>query len=110
MQTQPHYGFIRRFLLPYSGMEPLTRQQSVRLIVVWALVFTAPIVLCTLAATLLAAAPLYKTGLFLLIAFLGGVLIFGATAWFVVIIINRAARLVQKRNATNTSSGGRYGS
>ncbi|HLI88549.1 MAG TPA: hypothetical protein VKV37_07650 [Ktedonobacteraceae bacterium] len=111
MQTQPRFRLARRILFPYSGAEPLSRQQSLRVIVAWAVVFTLPMILCTLFAGLFVAASASRILLLLLIVALGGIIIFGASAWFVVRMSNRSARLRQQ-NATRTSStsGGRYGS
>jgi hypothetical protein len=38
-----------------------------------------------------------ELALILLLTFLTGVVIFGAMAWFVVIMVNRSARFVQRR-------------
>ncbi|QBD80052.1 hypothetical protein EPA93_30345 [Ktedonosporobacter rubrisoli] len=113
MQTQPQFGLIRRVLFPYSGEEPLTRQQSLRVIAIWAIVFTFPVILCTLTAIFMAQPPFVRALLLLIGALLFGIIIFGVTAWACISVINRTARLrQQQQNArrTNSTSGGRYGS
>jgi hypothetical protein len=105
---------MRRILFPYSGEEPLTRKQGLRLIGVWALFFAFVMLLGTVPFTLAFAgtAPWTSIVFILLIAFFSGVVIFGALAWLVVIMNNRAAQIMQQRKAARTSStsGGRYGS
>jgi ABC-type transport system involved in multi-copper enzyme maturation permease subunit len=111
MQTQPRFRLARRILFPYSGAEPLSRQQSLRVIVAWAVVFTLPMLLCTLFAGLLVAAPVGRVLVLLLIIALVGIVLFGVSAWFVVRMTNRSARLRQQdATRTGSTSGGRYGS
>ena len=93
MQTPPHFSPVRAVLFPYSGDEPLSPRQRWRVIIVWALVFTAPMVLCTLLVTVFAATPLYKAAILLLSVFLGGLIVFGFSAWAIVGAFNRATRL-----------------
>ena len=95
MQTPPHFSPVRAVLFPYNGEEPLSPRQRWRVIIVWALVFTAPMVLCTLLVTVFAATPLYKAVIILLSVLLGGLLIFGLSAWAIVSSFNRIARLRQ---------------
>ncbi len=112
MQKQPHYTLIRRILFPYSGEEPLTRMQGLRVILTWGLSFSFSMTLCTMTIAMAGLFPWHRTVLLLLIAFLSGVAIFGMLGWVVVSMSNRAARIFQKRQAAKTSStnGGRYGS
>src|SRR5712691_1163553 len=102
MQTQPRFGPFRRVLLPHTGEEPLTRTQGRRLIAVWALLFTTPMVLCTLlvAVTRL---PLANAALLVGIVLVSGLVLFGVTAWVVVKSINRTARTLQERRARTSS-------
>ena len=93
MQTPPHLSPVRAALFPYTGEEPLSPRQRWRVIIVWALVFTSPMVLCTLLVTVFAATPLYKAALFLLIVLLAGLIVFGLSAWALVSAVNRTARL-----------------
>jgi ABC-type bacteriocin/lantibiotic exporter with double-glycine peptidase domain len=113
MQNRPRYSFIRRLLFPYSGEEPLSRSQGLRIILSWALFFSSLMILCTSPIALVIGAHMIgKTILFLLISFLAGLVVFGILAWFVVYMSNRAARLFQARKTRTTgrASGGRYGS
>src|SRR5690242_9339940 len=95
MQTPPHFSPVRAVLFPYNGEEPLSPRQRWRVMIVWALVFTSPMVLCTLLVTIFAATPLYKAAIILLSVLLGGVLIFGFSAWAIVNTVNRAVQLRQ---------------
>lgn len=89
----PRFSLFRSLLFPYSGEEPLSPSQSRRVMISWALVFTFPMVLCTLLVTVFAATPLYKAVLILLIVLLAGLIIFGLSAWALVSAVNRTARL-----------------
>lgn len=116
-EYQPHFKFARRILFPYSGEEPLTRAQEARIILTWAIVFPVALVVGTLPIVVLFSSnvSLQKVGLLLLLVFVGGVFLFGLMAWFVVLMINRSARLFQRHRAQKTArnskpSGGRYGS
>jgi hypothetical protein len=110
-QTPPRFSPIRSILFPYNGEEPLSRQQSWRVILTWALFFTFPMLLCTLLVTLFANTPLLRMALLLLIVTLSGIVIFGASAWFIVSMFNRSAQLRKQDNAkTGSTNGGRYGS
>lgn len=113
MQTSPRYSPLRRLLFPYSGEEPLSRAQGLRVIITWAVFFVCTLGVCTLPVMLvLTAASWQRTLILLLAAFLSGIAIFGTLAWVVVALSNRAARILQRRKATetNSTSGGRYGS
>jgi membrane protein YdbS with pleckstrin-like domain len=94
-QIPPRFSLFRALLFPYSGEEPLTPAQTRRIVVLWALVFTFPMVLCTLLVTVFAATPLYKAALLLLIVLLAGLIIFGLSAWALVGAVNRTARFRQ---------------
>ncbi|GCE04604.1 hypothetical protein [Dictyobacter aurantiacus] len=118
-EYQPRFRFARRVLFPYTGEEPLTRAQEVRVIVSWATIFPVALLVGTLPIVALFSsnASLQKIALILLLVFVGGVVIFGLMAWFVVFMINRSARLfqlqrqrAQKSAGTSDFSGGRYGS
>ncbi|GER87581.1 hypothetical protein KDW_17430 [Dictyobacter vulcani] len=116
-EYKPHFKLARRILLPYTGEEPLTRAQEAKVIFSWATIFPIILLVCTLPLVALFSsnASLQKVGLFLLLVFVGGVVIFGLMAWFVVLMINRSARAFQQQRAqksarTSNISGGRYGS
>jgi len=118
-EYQPRFKLARRILFPYTGEEPLTRAQEVRVIVSWATIFPVALLVGTLpiVALISSTASLQKILLILLLVLVGGVVIFGLMAWFVVFMINRSARLfqLQRQRAqqsaeTSDFSGGRYGS
>jgi len=96
MQTQPQYSLIRRVLFPFNGRETISYKQSVRLIVLWALLFTSPMALCTLGVVFAAHTPASRAFLLLLSVILLGLILFGLTAWVVVMITNRTARIMLK--------------
>jgi len=99
MQNRPRHTLARRIFFPYGGEEPLSRRQGLRVILLWALLFPLPVSLCTLALCIVAAFSWHRTALLLLFTFLSGVVIFGALAWFVVGMSNRAARVHQEKKA-----------
>lgn len=107
----PRYSLLRRWLFPYSGIEPLTRAQQRRVIVTWAIVFPAMLFVLTLpvVAALYTHASLQTVILILALVFFGGVLIFSLMAVFVVWAVNQTARTVQQgtfRTATQPESVG----
>jgi len=113
MQNQPHYTLARRILFPYSGEEPLTLRQGLRVIMAWALFFSLSMSFCTLLICVVGAFPLYKTLLFLLMTFLSGFFVFAILGWFTVSVSNRAALIRQElrsRAQSIDNNGGRYGS
>jgi len=99
MLGRPRFLLFRRLLFPYSGEEPLTRAQGRRVIVSWALFFSLVLSVATLPIILIIkAVSVQELALILLLTFLTSVVIFGAMAWFVVIMVNRCARFVQRRS------------
>jgi len=98
MLDRPRFLLFRRLLFPFTGEEPLTRAQGRRVVVSWALVFSFVLSFATLPAILIIkTVSMQELALILLLTFLTGVVIFGAMAWFVVIMVNRSARFVQQR-------------
>jgi hypothetical protein len=114
MQRRARNSLLRRILFPYTGEETLTRKQGLRVIGIWALFFSLVMLLCTTPFTLayIGVASWSRIVFILLVAFLSGVVIFGALAWLVVVMNNRAVRIMQRQRAARASStnGGRYGS
>ena|SRR5918911_933302 len=104
MQEQRNYTLTRRILFPYSGEEPLSRKQGLRVIAVWALLFPLSMSLCTLLITLSVSFTLSKLILLLVLSFLSGVFIFGLLGVIVVSMSNRAARLRQAWKARQGSN------
>jgi len=102
---------MRRILFPYSGEEPLSRVQAMRVIAVWILIFVPGMSMLTLLVAVVATFPLHKMLLLLLLSSLSGIIIFGTLSWLVVAMSNRAARILQERRVTGSGiSGDRYGS
>lgn len=113
-QIRPRYKLMRRLFFPYSGEEPLSHRQILRVVLTWALSFPLILSLCAVPVTLALMQTItwQKTVLFFLLTFFSGVVIFGSLACLVVYTINRAARIYQRRKQTssNTNGGSRYGS
>ena len=103
MQNQPRHSLARRVLFPFSGEEPLSPRQGLRVILLWALLFPPPVSLCTLVLGVAEAFTWHRTALLLLFTLLSGVVIFAASAWFIVHMSNRAARVHQERRARGGS-------
>ena len=96
MQIPPRYSLARRVLFPFSGEEALSTRQSLRVIMAWAILFTVPMVLCTAVSAVLVAASFMKAVILLVGVVLGGVVIFGLSAWAVVAANNRSAHIKQQ--------------
>ncbi len=111
-QTQTEYSFVRGLLFPFSGEEPLSPREGLRVIRGWIVLFTPGVLLITLALSLVAHASLTKMFLLLLFALLFGIVMFGLMGWFTVSMSNRTARIFQAHRAkkATTARGGRYGS
>ena len=77
-------------------------------ILAWGLFFALILSFCTFPFALVVAAESHRhiTVEFMLLAFLSGVVIFGMLGWLVVAMSNRAARIIQQRNQTGTSTNG----
>jgi hypothetical protein len=99
MQDRPRFLAFRRLLFPYTGEEPLTPAQGRRVIVTWALAFSLALSAATLPAILIIkAVSIQELAIILLFTFLASVLIFAAMACFVVMMVNRSARFMQRRS------------
>ena len=112
MPNPPRYTLTRRILFPYSGEEPLSRKQGLRVILTWGLLFPLSMSLCTLPITAAASSSWQRVAILFLFAFLSGVFIFGSLGWIAVSMSNRAAYIRQTRRARQDQqiNGGRYGS
>jgi hypothetical protein len=95
MQHTPRYGLMRRILYPYSGEQPLSLKQSLRVLVSWMLFFPVCMTLFTLAIAVLGSYSLHKMIIVVIFTFLSGVFILGLLGLLVVTMSNRAARLHQ---------------
>ena len=111
-QEKPEYSLVRSMLFPFSGEEPLSPREGLRVIRGWIILFTPGVLLLTLIIALAAHAPLPKMLLLLLLALLFGIVMFGVMGWFAVSMSNRTARIFQAHRAkkATTARGGRYGS
>ena len=99
MLDRPRFLLFRRLLFPYTGEEPLTRVQGGRVVISWALAFSFVLSIAILPTILIIkAVSMQELALILLLTFVVGMIIFGAMAWFVVIMVNRSARFIQRRN------------
>lgn len=95
MQSQRHYSLFRRIFFPYSGEQPLTLKQGLRVLAAWMLFFPLTMSLITLVIAAIGSFTLYRTILLVVVALLSGVFIFGLLGWLVVSMNNRAARIRQ---------------
>jgi hypothetical protein len=100
MQSPQHYSLIRRILFPFSGEEPLTAKQAMRVVLAWALLFPLMMSIITLLIAILASFTLLKLLLFFAFTFLSGFCIFGILGLIVVSMSNRSARIRQAWRAT----------
>ena len=96
MQHKPRYRLMRRILFPYSGEQPLSLKQSLRVMLAWILVFPLAMSLLTLTITVIGSYPVQKMVILVIFTFLSGVFIFGLLGLLVVGMSNKAARLHQK--------------
>ncbi len=101
MQHTPKYRLMRRILYPYSGEEPLSLRQSMRVMVAWILFFPVCMSLLTLAIVVIESFPVQSMVMFVIFTFLSGVFIFGSLGLLVVTMSNKAARLHQKWKIQN---------
>src|SRR5690348_4237898 len=82
MLERPRFVLFRRYFFPYSGEEMLTRAQSGRMIVSWALFFSVALTIATLPVLAVIGSSLTvpKMAQVLMLIWLGGILIFGLMA------------------------------
>ena len=95
MQHRPRYRLMRRILYPYSGEQPLSLKQSLRVLLAWMLFFPLTMALLALVLTIIELYPVQKIVLFVILSFLSGVFVFGLLGLLVVTMSNKAARLHQ---------------
>jgi Flp pilus assembly protein TadB len=115
-QDQRRFSLARRWLFPYNGEEPLTREQGRRVIVTWMFGLSIILTICTLPVVVLfgSHATWLRLVIVLLAIFLLCVFTFGMSAWLVVLMVNRSARFThqwkqkQEHRAieSDTASGG----
>ncbi len=95
MQHTSRYRLMRRILYPYTGEQPLSLKQNLRVLLAWMLFFPVCLSLLTLAIALIGSFTVQKTVALLIFTFLSGVFIFGLLGLLVVSMSNKAARLHQ---------------
>jgi hypothetical protein len=95
---------MKRLLFPYSGEDPLTLKQALRVVLAWTLLFSLPISLCVLGLTSIEGFGTQRVITSVAFAFLSGALIFGILSVLIVVMSNRAARIRQAWKAQNGRS------
>jgi hypothetical protein len=124
-EYKPRFTLARRFLLPYTGRDPLTHAQARRLILTWFVFFAFALSLGSLPVVAAFSPSVVRLVIVFLVTFFCGGAIFALMAGFVVYSINRTAlyqrkwqelgqaqRSGQAQQSGQQSSirGGRYGS
>jgi putative effector of murein hydrolase LrgA (UPF0299 family) len=104
MQNPSRFSVMRRLLFPYSGEDPLTLKQGLRVVLAWMLLFSLPVALCVLALTSMEGFDLSKVISSVTFAFLSGAFIFGMLSVLIVVMSNRAAHIRQTWKAQNGRS------
>ncbi len=95
MQHRPRYRLMRRILYPYSGEQPLSLKQSLRVLLGWMLFFPLTMSLVALVLTIIELYPLQKIVLYVIASFLIGVFVFGFFGMLIIFLSNKATRLHQ---------------
>jgi hypothetical protein len=104
MQNPSRLPIAKRLLFPYSGEDPLTLKQCLRVVLAWTLVFSLPLALCVLALTIMKGYDAQRIVSGVLFAFLSGAFSFGILSVLIVVMSNRAARIRQAWKAQNGRS------
>ncbi len=106
-KPRPQYSLMRRILFPFSGEEPLSAREGLRVIIGWILLFLPGIVVLTLLVAFIKGVSLQRMLLILLIMIVLGIIMFGLMGWIAVNLSNRAARLFQTHRATKAETARR---
>lgn len=104
MQDSSRFSLAKRVLFPYSGEDPLSFMQSVRVVLTWILWFALPLSLCVLVLAQLEHFSVQRTLNSLLFAFFSSAGVFGLLSVLIVVMSNRAARIRQAWKARNNRS------
>lgn len=104
MQNPSRFSLARRLLFPYSGEEPLTMKQGLRVVLAWTLLFPLPISLLVLIMTLVERSSVQGIVYSVVFAFLSVAFIFGLLGLLIVVVSNRAAHIRQAWKARNGQS------
>ena len=99
--STPRYRLFRRILFPYSGTEPLTFRQGVRVMLGWILLIPVTVSLLIAPFAALLSYSLVQILWTMLFAFLSGVLIFGGLGLLIIFMGNSAARFHQRRKVSD---------
>jgi hypothetical protein len=90
-EYKPRFSLARRFLLPYTGEDALTRAQAWRLILTWFIFFALVLSLGSLPVGAALTSSTERLVVVFLLTFFGTGTIFALTAGFVVYSLNRTA-------------------
>lgn len=104
MQNPSRFSVVRRLLFPYSGEEPLSLKQGLRVVLAWTLLFPLPISLLVLIMTLVEGLSMQGIVYSVVFAFLSVAFIFGLLGLLIVVVSNRAAHIRQAWKARNGQS------
>ncbi|HEU5374524.1 MAG TPA: hypothetical protein VFV38_03710 [Ktedonobacteraceae bacterium] len=104
MQNPSLFPVMKHLLFPYSGEEPLSALQGLRIVLAWILVFPLPMSFLVLLLTLLERFSTRGMVISFTFAFLSGAFIFGILGVLIVVMSNRAARIRQAWKARNGQS------
>jgi hypothetical protein len=104
MQNPSRFSGMKRLLFPYSGEDPLTLKQGLRVVLAWALLFSLPVSLCVLALASMEGFSAQRIIASMVFAFLSGAFIFGMLSVLIVVMSNRAAHIRQAWKAQNGRS------
>lgn len=100
----PRYKLFRRILFPYSGTEPLTFKQGLRVILGWILLIPVTVSLLTAPFAAALSYSLIQILWTMLFAFLSGVFIFGGLGLLIIFMGNSAARFHQRRDVPRANN------
>ncbi len=106
-KPRPQYSLMRSILFPFSGEEPLSAREGLRVIIGWILLFLPGIVVLTLLVAFATGASLQRMLLILLLMIVVGIVMFGLMGWIAVSLSNRAARLFQAHRAKKVETARR---
>lgn len=104
MLSPSRFSLMRRLLYPYSGEEPLSALQGLRVVLAWMLSFPLPLSFLTLIPMLIEHFSVQEMINGFVFAFLSGAFIFGLLGVLIVVMSNRAAHIRQAWKAQNGRS------
>ena len=108
-EYKPRFTLARRFLLPYTGKDPLTHAQARRLILTWFVFFALALSLGSLPVVAALKPSVVRLVIVFLVTFFCGGAIFALMAGFVVYSINRTALYQQKWQEQRSGQAQRSG-